>query len=483
MTTSRSVAKSWVPPSVLADRIDPEFYRPEALAAARWITSGVISTDRLADLADLLTDGVHASPDFTTSGPLYLTATNIQPFHLDISKGYKRISEATFLRHARGNCAPHAKDVLLAKSGRIGVAAVTPPRLKFSVLHSAAIVRFGETTDPYWTTAVLNSRVGQDQIRRFQKGTAQPMLHLEDIAEIRIPRISPQIQHAIGNKIRKAERLREFAGACRAEVECEISSAYGEAPDSDGSLVNWVSTTRLSLERLDGWFHRTFFYDLCDGLKARAGFQTVQRVVKLVKSSASLPFWPSGQFPYFEIGGIDSATGAAKPEWTAIADAPSRAKFKVIAGDVLVSTVRPSLKAFGQISRVFEGAGVASSGFAVLRAETPELGAYVRACLAHEAGTAQLMRWNTGGAYPAIDSSVPLKVLIPWDGQAAAVALGQKAIAALEALEETTALFESAKSAVESLIDGQLDSDALFREDQDTERWLQQQPTLGDGSV
>jgi hypothetical protein len=127
----------------------------------------------------------------------------------------------------------------------------------------------------------------------------------------------------------------------------------------------------------------------------------------LVATTANLTQWKAASFDYFEIGGIHAATAEATANPVKATEAPSRANFVVRAGDVLVSTVRPNLRAVGQIDADRKTAGIALCGFSILRAPSPEIGAYVQACLVHDAGVHHLMRWNTGGAYPAIDRDVP----------------------------------------------------------------------------
>src|SRR5688572_22246786 len=90
---------SWVEPSMICGRIDAEFYAPEVLAEAAWIDAQADSLCSLAQCLSLLTDGVHETPEFTNNGPLYLTATNIDPCHLNLQKGFKFTDEKTFLRY------------------------------------------------------------------------------------------------------------------------------------------------------------------------------------------------------------------------------------------------------------------------------------------------------------------------------------------------------------------------------------------------
>jgi type I restriction enzyme S subunit len=192
-----------------------------------------------------------------------------------------------------------------------------------------------------------------------------------------------------------------------------------------------------------------------------------------VHDTVDLASWPSAEFDYYEIGGVDTATGQARSRKTLVEEAPSRAKIAVKGGDLLVSTVRPNLKAVAQI-HPSATEGVASSGFCVLRAESPEIGAFIRACLVHDAGTQQLMRWNAGGTYPAIENDAPTRVMLPGADTAETLRIGAMALQSMEDVAEAHKLVESAGADVEALLSNHLDEQALHREGAKMKRWLRE---------
>ena len=77
--------------------------------------------------------------------------------------------------------------------------------------------------------------------------------------------------------------------------------------------------------------------------------------------------YPDSYFNYIDISCVENGTGrflgANRVETT---DAPSRARRLVESGDVLISTVRPNLRAFTIMLHVPDRS-IASTGFAVLR--------------------------------------------------------------------------------------------------------------------
>jgi hypothetical protein len=232
-----------------------------------------------------------------------------------------------------------------------------------------------------------------------------------------------------------------------------------------------VDVTDIADSRLDAWFHQHAFLAADELLRRNANLIQVKSLCDLPKEAADFSKWPSDAFTYFEIGGLNAETGEAIPVELRPGEAPSRAKYLVVGGDVLVSTVRPNLRAIGQVSFRYSRA-VCSSGFCILRSEEPAIGAYVRMCLVQDAATMQLMRWNTGGTYPAIERSVPGLVLIPNLGQDRIREIGQDLLNANRHTEEVSECLRSAIADVEALVTGALDVAATVTEGDQIEHWL-----------
>lgn len=85
-------------------------------------------------------------------------------------------------------------------------------------------------------------------------------------------------------------------------------------------------------------------------------------------------------------------------------EAPSRARRVVHQGDVLMSTVRPNLKAFAYFDRPAENY-VASTGFAVLTAKEEADSRFVLYSILSEDVGSQIEQYVVGSNYPAINSS------------------------------------------------------------------------------
>ena len=123
---------------------------------------------------------------------------------------------------------------------------------------------------------------------------------------------------------------------------------------------------------------------------------------------------PDDSFIYIDLSGVDqeakAITGARE---LPCAEAPSRARQLVAAGDVLVSTVRPNLNAVAPVPSEFGGA-TASTGFCVLRPRPEALdGAYLLHWVRSPRFVSEMVRRATGASYPAVSDRIILHSSLP----------------------------------------------------------------------
>ena len=123
-----------------------------------------------------------------------------------------------------------------------------------------------------------------------------------------------------------------------------------------------------------------------------------------------------GQINYFDIASVENHSGRIlKPTLVSVLDAPSRARRRIERNDLLVSTVRPNLKAFG-IARSVPINAVASTGFAVVRAiEGVSDPFFLLYSIRSDTSLIQLTTKMEKGSYPSVNQAdmAALKLPIP----------------------------------------------------------------------
>lgn len=111
---------------------------------------------------------------------------------------------------------------------------------------------------------------------------------------------------------------------------------------------------------------------------------------------------PDESFVYIDIAGVDGSTGRIAETKTLLGSAaPSRARQVVRACDVLVSTVRPYLRAIATVPKHLDGQ-ICSTGFCVLRSAENYGHGYLYALSRMPWFTDQLNARARGASYPAV---------------------------------------------------------------------------------
>ncbi|MHB8279885.1 MAG: restriction endonuclease subunit S [Candidatus Humimicrobiaceae bacterium] len=118
-------------------------------------------------------------------------------------------------------------------------------------------------------------------------------------------------------------------------------------------------------------------------------------------------------FFYIDIDSVENETGIIKNLREIIgSEAPSRARRQIRYNDVIMSTVRPYLKAFAIIPKPYDNQ-ICSTGFAVLRCKEKILPKFLLYILFSKSLVSQFNRVMVGAQYPALNSSQVKKLKIP----------------------------------------------------------------------
>ena len=135
------------------------------------------------------------------------------------------------------------------------------------------------------------------------------------------------------------------------------------------------------------------------------------------KSTERLPnrqnYSEKDAFAYIDISSVENGTGNLNYENMILSSkAPSRARRIIQNGDVLLSTVRPNLKAFAYLENLPSKA-LASTGFAVLTAKENVLAKYIFHLLFADDLQNQMAGKMGKGSYPSINQDDVEQLSIP----------------------------------------------------------------------
>ncbi|PMM58953.1 restriction endonuclease subunit S [Vibrio lentus] len=448
------------------DRLDAEYYNPAALSTLKKMENkGTVTT-----FGSLVNEGYRVVYHGTDSinglkdSELlpFLSPTQIDP------NGAISFDDADKLplyykeRYPKGLA--KVGEILVEVKGNVSKVGIVPLDFPKNLMISGSLYK--ATLDPkradsHYVLAFLKSRHGQILKNRLTSNTIINYIAKDALYSIPVIEFGEKAQKYIGDKVRQAEQLRAWAKSVQQQA-VELLPAY--IREIHRYEAQSYRAKDIVPERLDSLFYYPDYIALERKMKAK-GCNRLGLIAKQIKDSWNKK--KAETFEYYEIGGLDITTGQVSSTKTQTVGAPSRAKTKVQQGDVLVSTVRPNRKNVGFIvDSVTDSEMVATSGFSVLRFSSLAQAAFYHAWLRSDDATAQLMRWNSGSAYPAIDDDVPLNIIVPEFEQEFVDSWGQKLLDAQFAYVCARKLTEVAKTLVEALIEGQLTEQQLIQAQQ-----------------
>lgn len=155
-----------------------------------------------------ITDGTHQTPKYCTKeegGFPFISSKDVTKEYIDWSNIKYIVPELHEELYKR--IAPQKDDVLLAKNGTTGVAAIVEDDRVFDIYVTLAVLRPNqEIINPKYLLAIVNSPLCKKQFDAHLKGSGVPNLHLEEIQKIIIPVPPLNEQKEMINKI---ESLKE----------------------------------------------------------------------------------------------------------------------------------------------------------------------------------------------------------------------------------------------------------------------------------
>jgi type I restriction enzyme S subunit len=148
------------------------------------------------DIALLITDGEHMTPQRTNKGIYLLSARNILNHTIQLDD-VDYIDEEEYGRIAR-RIVPQQGDVLVSCSGSIGRCCVVPSELKFQMVRSVALIRFNNTINPIFAKWLIATDELQKQIYTSATQSSQANLFQGKIRKLcgYVPPLSLQNQFA-----------------------------------------------------------------------------------------------------------------------------------------------------------------------------------------------------------------------------------------------------------------------------------------------
>jgi type I restriction enzyme S subunit len=488
----------WIPARLFdSARLDARFYGPEHIGLLSKLRQSGIPTSPLGELVKHL---AHVTGYESTkymefvddpTGVKVVEAMNVGDLLID-STEWKRIPREGYEALTRHQLAK--EDLVFSKDGTLGNCAIVSASFLPAVAsrHVFRIVPRPKQVDCCYLAAVLTSNVGRIQTTYRQAGAIQGTIITPEVSAFRIPLPSDNIQRAIGNKVRKAERLRELeeaanesfaiwmsAASCESMLASTVRRFLEHSPDSTCADGVWIADIGTA-DRIDPWPHHVaprVIRKHLEQVGKALPLSNFLNVVSAERESVASDSLAEGEY---HISVLDVDPSGAVNWDKALTTRYDGNGVRVEPGDILYSCLNPKEARACVVPRECRARMIASLEFGVLRPTA----AYDS--IAHLVAAVLRSNWvRVQASFLTRSSSLSrrrlqeedlLKVLIPWkDDQT--VELNGAMAAATGAREEAAHLVTRAKADVESVIDGTLDDGRLLAESAEIETWLRKNPS------
>ncbi len=185
---------------------------------------------KLSELCSIITDGTHQTPIYSENGYKFLSSKDVTSGKIDWSR-IKYIGEDLH-RELSKRLTPKRNDILLAKNGTTGIAALVDTDEIFDIYVSLALLRPKEIVYPPYLLAVINSQYAKRQFNKGLKGIGVPNLHLSVINEVEVPVPSMITQKRIAEINEKAQSLiskrKQQIEACDKLMKSKFIKMFGD---------------------------------------------------------------------------------------------------------------------------------------------------------------------------------------------------------------------------------------------------------------
>ena len=170
----------------------------------------------LKDLCSIdITDGTHKTPTYADSGYIFLSSKNVTSGEIDWDNVMYIPEELHKELYQR--LAPQKDDILLAKNGTTGVAALVDREEIFDIYVSLALIRPDKNKIiPKYLLYAINSESSKRYFNSHLKGVGVPNLHLTHIRETPISVPDFRTQEEI---IKRLDKVSDLIAKRRQQLE------------------------------------------------------------------------------------------------------------------------------------------------------------------------------------------------------------------------------------------------------------------------
>ena len=167
-----------------------------------------LDIQKLEYLTSKITDGTHKTPKYKSSGIKFISAKNIKKEEITWSD-IKYISQEEHSEIYK-RCNPEKDDLLLTKSGSLGMVALVDVDFEFSLFESLALLKIkNDLIEPIYLREYLNLKEIKSLYSDRTKGVGVKHLHLIDIKSIPVMLPPLNDQRVFTRRVEEIKHVRQ----------------------------------------------------------------------------------------------------------------------------------------------------------------------------------------------------------------------------------------------------------------------------------
>jgi hypothetical protein len=407
---------STVDRALVEERLDPAFYSPAALSVEAWLDEmGSDRSDRLDSLVEFVASAFYEgiADRYKPHGtPLVRVG--------DVRLGTVALDKAVFLDDSVAADTDGLKTVrhpslVLTKGGSVGRPGVTAEPGTYAVSRDVIGLQPLSETSIGRLLFFLASGPGQTQVLRGASRQVQAHLTLERLENLRVPAISTAAESSLTDAYENLRRARRDFAQRRNRLDNLFSKTDPFAELEVPRLAYAAHRTEAFRTRMDVAYYRPGF-----AAAAKAAHESDWVELSALDGvSFDGDTWnrdsvsASSFVSYVPLAAIEPfACRIAHPMEQRAWSVPTRAKWIVKQGDVLVPSLLDCLDRVGFVDR-FDVRAIASSGFHLVRPGSVDEGLRIAAYMTSRGAHQQILRAGSGTRFRSINKDMLLNLLIP----------------------------------------------------------------------
>jgi restriction endonuclease S subunit len=434
-------------------RLDAEYYQPVFLQAENKLKSK--EWDYLSNLSESIKSfGAYSlcnQVEYLEKGVPFLRCKDIKNGRIDFS-------DVLFVSHDSNRLLWKSevkpKTVLFTMSGTVGNCAIATEEITYPINSNQDIAKIvtNERLNPYFFSVFLQSSYGEKQVYRLPVGSVQQHIFLWQLEKLVVPvfhaHFQNYIEHVFKLSLSYQRQSIDFYNQAQSLLLSELGLSNWQPKHRLHFVKNYSDSEKAG--RIDAEYFQPKYDEIVKAIKSYpGGWDTLGNLVKLRDKH----FDPKDkvEYKYIElsnIAGNGEITDCMVDEGQ---DLPSRARRKVVTGDLIVSSIEGSLSSVALIEKEYEQA-LCSTGFHVINSKafnSETLLVFLKSMV----GQLQLKKGCSGTILTAINKNEFNKVILPKVDVAVQSQIQQKVTESFNLRKQSKLLLECAKRAVEIAIE------------------------------